>query len=51
LASGRSAVWFSAFDWGSKGREFESLRPDQLKSLNPNGLRLFYLPAMPGAGV
>ena len=25
---GRSAVWFSAFDWGSKGREFESHRPD-----------------------
>ena len=26
--SGYSAAWFSAFDWGSKGREFESLYPD-----------------------
>ena len=26
--SGCSAVWFSAFDWGSKGREFESHHPD-----------------------
>ena len=26
--SGRSAAWFSAFDWGSKGRGFESRRPD-----------------------
>ena len=26
--SGYSAVWSSAFDWGSKGREFKSLYPD-----------------------
>ncbi len=26
--SGYSAAWFSAFDWGSKGREFESRYPD-----------------------
>ena len=26
--SGYSAAWSSAFDWGSKGREFESLYPD-----------------------
>ena len=43
LSSGRSAAWFSAFDWGSKGREFESLRPDHLKSLNFNELGLFSL--------
>ena len=29
IESERSAAWFSAFDWGSKGREFESLYPDQ----------------------
>ena len=28
LKSGYSAAWSSAFDWGSKGREFESLYPD-----------------------
>ena len=28
ISSGYSAVWPSAFDWGSKGREFESLYPD-----------------------
>lgn len=26
--SGHGAVWFSAFDWGSKGRWFESSCPD-----------------------
>ena len=26
--SGYSAAWSSAFDWGSKGREFKSLYPD-----------------------
>ena len=25
---GRGAVWFSALDWGSRGRRFESCRPD-----------------------
>lgn len=28
LKSGYSAAWSSAFDWGSKGREFKSLYPD-----------------------
>ena len=28
LESGYSAAWSSAFDWGSKGREFKSLYPD-----------------------
>ena len=27
--TGRSAVWFSASEWGSEGRRFESFRPDQ----------------------
>ncbi len=27
-SSGYSAAWFSAFDWGSKGPEFESPYPD-----------------------
>ena len=31
---GRSAVWFSAFDWGSKGREFESHHPDHFFALS-----------------
>ena len=26
--SGYSAAWFSAFVWGTKGREFESRYPD-----------------------
>lgn len=30
--SGRSAAWFSASVWGAGGREFESLRPDHLKT-------------------
>jgi hypothetical protein len=25
---GRSAAWFSASEWGSEGRRFESARPD-----------------------
>ena len=33
IKSERSAAWFSAFDWGSKGREFESLRSDHLKAV------------------
>lgn len=34
---GCSAAWFSAFDWGSKGREFESRHPDHfLQSYSPN---------------
>ena len=28
LPSGHGAVWFSAFDWGSIGRWFESSCPD-----------------------
>ena len=31
--SGYSAAWSSAFDWGSKGREFESLYPDHFFAL------------------
>ena len=37
--SGYSAVWSSAFDWGSKGREFKSLYPDHFKLFSTNGLR------------
>ena len=33
--SGYSAAWFSAFDWGSKGREFESLYPDHFFAFFP----------------
>ena len=33
--SGYSAAWFSAFDWGSKGPEFESPYPDHFFA--PNG--------------
>lgn len=33
LKSGYSAVWSSAFDWGSKGREFKSLYPDHFYCL------------------
>ena len=43
-SSGRSAAWFSAFDWGSKGREFESLRPDHFKACNSLSCRLFSFP-------
>ena len=32
--SGYSAAWSSAFDWGSKGREFESLYPDHFFCLD-----------------
>ena len=28
IHSGRGAVWFSALDWGSRGRRFKSCRPD-----------------------
>jgi hypothetical protein len=28
--SGRGAVWFSALDWGSRGRRFKSCRPDSV---------------------
>ena len=28
IKSGYSAAWFSAFVWGTKGREFESRYPD-----------------------
>jgi hypothetical protein len=37
--SGYSAVWSSAFDWGSKGREFKSLYPDHFKQLIRNDLQ------------
>lgn len=37
--SGYSAVWSSAFDWGSKGREFKSLYPDHFII---NELRRFF---------
>ena len=44
LTTGRSAAWFSAFDWGSKGREFKSHRPDHLKALQFNELQgLFFV--------
>ena len=33
--SGYSAVWSSAFDWGSKGREFKSLYPDHFFRFHP----------------
>ena len=36
--SGYSAVWSSAFDWGSKGREFKSLYPDHFFDSPPTGL-------------
>ena len=36
--TGRSAAWFSAFDWGSKGREFKSLRPDHSFTIRHLGL-------------
>ena len=44
---GRSAVWFSAFDWGSKGREFESHHPDHFFVLSFSVLtdRIFLYPA------
>lgn len=35
--SGYSAVWSSAFDWGSKGREFKSLYPDHFLDSPPTG--------------
>ena len=38
IESERSAAWFSAFDWGSKGREFESLRSDHSFSTRHSGL-------------
>ena len=43
--SGYSAAWFSAFVWGTKGREFESRYPDHffaLKTQN-SGFEFFYL--------
>ena len=33
--SGYSAAWFSAFVWGTKGREFESRYPDHFFALIP----------------
>ena len=42
IESERSAAWFSAFDWGSKGREFESLRSDHLKTAIPTSCGLIF---------
>ena len=33
IKSGYSAAWFSAFVWGTKGREFESRYPDHLQCI------------------
>ena len=44
--SGHGAVWFSAFDWGSKGRWFESSCPDFYGT--PKGVP-FFLPLFTAA--
>jgi hypothetical protein len=41
--SGRSAAWLSALEWGSRGRWFESSRPDHLLSQgSKNYFSIFY---------
>ncbi len=40
--SGRSAAWLSALEWGSRGRWFESSRPDHTNK----GLRTFTMLAL-----